>query len=206
MFDAPLRQFAAAVRVLAVLTVLLGLAYPLAVTAVAQVVSPGTANGSRLTADGRTVGSRLVGQPFRGPQWFAPRPSAAGEGGYDTLASAASNLGPNSPALVAAVRQRRAAYASAYRVALAQVPADAVTASASGLDPHISPLNARLQAASVARARGLDPRRVRRLVDELVQGRTLGVLGEPRVNVVELNARLAQLRRGAFIPVHPGSE
>lgn len=188
------RQFAAAVRVLLVLTVILGIAYPLAITAAAQVISPGNADGSRVEAGGKVVGSSLIAQPFDGPRWFHPRPSAAGEHGYDTLASAASNLGPNNPDLVGAIRERRASYAQENGVPESRVPADAVTASGSGLDPHISPANARLQAARVARARGLDPRRVRAIVDELEQGRTLGVLGEARVNVLALNARLAELR------------
>lgn len=191
-FSSSARQLAAAVRVLLALTLLLGIAYPLAVTAVAQLASPGTANGSRIESGGQTIGSSLVGQPFAGAQWFQPRPSAAGDG-YDGLSSGPSNLGPNHPELVAAVRARRDAYAAAHGVAPQAVPADAVTASASGLDPHISPANARLQVPAVARARGLAPASVTALVDRAQQGRTLGILGEPRVNVVELNAALATL-------------
>ncbi|MBO9531825.1 MAG: potassium-transporting ATPase subunit KdpC [Solirubrobacteraceae bacterium] len=192
--SASLRQFAAAVRVLLVLTAICGVAYPLAVTAVAQVISPGTANGSRVEVGGKTVGSRLIAQPFDGPGWFQPRPSGAGEDGYDTLASAPSNLGPNNDDLVAAIKERRAAYAEANGVPVSEVPADAVTASGSGLDPHISPENARLQVARVARERDLAPERVRALVDDATQGRTLGVLGEARVNVLELNARLIETK------------
>lgn len=190
-----LRQLAAAVRVLLALTLLCGVLYPLAITAVAQVVSPGTANGSRVESGGRTIGSSLIGQPFAGAEWFHPRPSAAGEAGYDTLSSSASNLGPNNADLVAAIEERRTAYAQENGVAPGAVPPDALTASASGLDPHISIANARLQAARVAQARGLDPARVRALVDRLAQGRTLGILGDPRVNVLELNLALGQLQR-----------
>lgn len=189
-----LRQLLAALRVLLVLTVITGLAYPLAITAVAQLASPGTANGSRVESGGRTIGSSLIGQPFEGAEWFHPRPSAAGENGYDTLSSSASNLGPNNAELVAAIEERRAAYAQENGVAPARVPADALTASASGLDPHISVENARLQAGRVAQARGLAPARVRALVDQLAQGRTLGILGDVRVNVLELNLGLARLR------------
>lgn len=192
---ASLRQLIAAIRVLLVLTVITGLAYPLAVTGLAQVVSPGTANGSRVELGGRTIGSSLIAQPFDGAEWFHPRPSAAGEDGYDTLSSSASNLGPNNPDLVTAIEERRAAYAQANGVAPGAVPADALTASGSGLDPHISLENARAQAGRVANARGLDPARVRAQVDRLAKGRTLGILGDERVNVLELNLALAQLQR-----------
>lgn len=192
---ASFRQLLAAARVLLALTLVTGIAYPLLITAAAQVLSPGNANGSReRAADGRVIGSSLIGQPFGGAQWFHPRPSAAGEDGYDTLSSSASNLGPNNPALSALVRERREAYAREQGITTAQVPADAVTASGSGLDPHISPQNARLQARRVARARGLDPARLLRLVDRTTQGRTLGVLGDPRVNVLQLNRALEALR------------
>jgi K+-transporting ATPase ATPase C chain len=189
-----LRQLAAAIRVLLVLTVLCGLLYPLAITGAAQLLSPGTANGSRVEIGGRVIGSSLIAQPFDAPQWFQPRPSAAGENGYDTLSSSPSNLGPNNPDLVSAIEERRAAYAQANRVAPARVPADALTASASGLDPHISVENARVQAGRVARARGLQPARVRGLVDRLAKGRTLGILGDERVNVLQLNVALQRLR------------
>lgn len=189
------RQLLAGFRILLVFTVLLGLAYPLLVTGVAQVVSPGNANGSRAEVGGATIGSTSIAQPFDAPQWFQPRPSAAGENGYDTLASSASNLGPNNADLVASIGERRTAYAKANGVPASSVPADAVTASGSGLDPDISPQNARLQAARVARARGLDPATVLRLVDAQEQGRTLGVLGQARVNVLELNLALQRLGR-----------
>lgn len=189
------RQLLAGFRLLLAFTVLLGVLYPLAVTGVAQVVSPGNANGSRVEVAGRTVGSDLIAQPFEGDGWFQPRPSAAGEDGYDTLASGASNLGPNSPELVAAIQERRVAYAQANGVRPADVPADALTASASGLDPDISPENARLQAPRVAQARGLTIERVRAAIDEHTTGRTFGVLGDQRVNVLELNLALQRLRR-----------
>lgn len=185
-----LRQFAAGLRLLLVLTVITGLAYPLVMTAAAQLAAPGRADGSPVRHQGEVIGSRLVGQPFDGPRWFHPRPSAAGERGYDTLASGGSNLGPEHAELASLVRERRAAYAALHGVGPERVPADAVTASASGLDPHITPENARLQAPSVARARGLQPREVQKLVEAHTQARALGVLGAPRVNVLELNLAL----------------
>ncbi len=189
-----LRQSGAALRLLLALTVLLGVLYPLAITAAGQLAAPGNANGSRIELAGRVAGSQLVAQPFDGPAWFQPRPSSAGADGYDTLSSGASNLGPNSEELAATIEERRAAYAALNGIPLAQVPADALTASASGLDPEISPANARLQASRVARARGLAPAQVARIVDEHVKGRTLGLLGEERVNVVDLNLALERLK------------
>lgn len=199
------RQTLAGLRVLLGFTLLLGVAYPLAVTAVGQLAFPWQANGSLLAADGAhatspdgsgspVVGSALVGQSFgepgTSPEWFHSRPSA---GAYDTLASGGSNLGPNSPDLLAAVAQRRAAVAAEDGVDPADVPPDALTASASGLDPHISPAYAAEQVDRVARARGLDPDAVRGLVDRHTSGRDLGVLGEPRVDVVGLNLAVAAL-------------
>ncbi len=181
-----LRQSLAAVRVLLVLTVLLGVLYPAAVWAVGRAV-PDRADGSLLRVDGVAVGSRLLGQTFEGAQWFHPRPSA---NDYDGLASAPSNLGPSNPDLVAAIRERRAAVAREDGVSPSAVPADAVTASGSGLDPDISPAYAALQVPRVARERGLDEATVRRLVAAATSGRQLGFLGEPTVNVLELNASL----------------
>jgi len=186
-----LRQSVAGLRLLLVLTVVLGLAYPLAVYGVGRLV-PDKADGSMLTVDGRVVGSRLIGQAFDGDEWFLPRPSVAGDG-YDPLASGASNFGPENPDLLATVTERKQEVADREGVDPSAVPADAVTASGSGLDPDISPEYARLQVDRVARARGLDPDAVRQLVDDHVQGRDLGFLGEPRVNVLELNAALAVL-------------
>lgn len=181
-----LRQSFAAARVLLVLTVLLGVLYPAAVWAVGRAV-PDRADGSLLRVDGQVVGSRLLGQTFEGPTWFHPRPSA---GSYDGLASAPSNLGPSNPDLVAAIEERRAAVAAEEGVEPAAVPPDAVTASGSGLDPHVSPAYADLQVARVARERGLPVDQVRRLVEEATSGRVLGYLGAPTVNVLELNASL----------------
>ncbi|WP_374208159.1 potassium-transporting ATPase subunit KdpC [Aeromicrobium sp. CnD17-E] len=182
-----LRQSLAAVRVLLVLTVLLGVLYPAAVWAVGRAV-PDRADGSLLRVDGVAVGSRLLGQTFEGAQWFHPRPSA---NDHDGLASAPSNLGPSNPDLLAAIRERRAAVAREDGVPPSAVPADALTASGSGLDPDISPAYAALQVPRVARERGLDEETVRRLVAEATSGRQLGFLGEPTVNVLELNASLS---------------
>ena len=190
------RQTWAGLRVLLVLTVLLGFVYPLAVTGIAQVAFPWQANGSLVSATGEhvtsrddAVGSLLIGQAFDGPEWFHPRPSAAGDG-YDTLASAGSNLGPRNEDLLDTVEERRAAVADAEGVDPADVPVDALTASGSGLDPDISPAYAQLQIARVARERGLSQDEVRALVDDATVGRDLGVLGEPRVNVLRLNLAL----------------
>ncbi|MEU9126154.1 potassium-transporting ATPase subunit KdpC [Streptomyces sp. NPDC048506] len=200
-----LRQHLAALRMLLVFTVITRIAYPLLVTGIAQAAFPHQANGSLLTTNGKPVASSLIGQNFAlpkknpqdpkeelrpDPKWFQPRPSA---GGYDPLASGASNLGPNNPDLTAAVRQRRAAVAAFDGVSPASVPVDAVTASGSGLDPAISPAYAYEQIDRVAMARRLLPVRVRKLVADHVQGRVLGFLGQQRVNVVELNHDLAGL-------------
>ncbi|WP_028049737.1 potassium-transporting ATPase subunit KdpC [Cellulomonas sp. URHD0024] len=188
-----LRQTWAGLRVLLVLTLVLGVVYPLAVTGVSQVALRWQANGSLVAADGsrvtspsESVGSLLIGQQFEGAQWFHPRPSVAGDG-YDTLASAGSNLGPLNPDLVVTIDRRRAAIAAAEDVDPALVPPDALTASASGLDPDISPAYARLQVARVARENGLSTADVQALVDQATVGRDLGVLGEPRVDVLRLN-------------------
>jgi len=193
-----LRQYLAALRVLLVLTVLLGVVYPLLVTAVGQVAFNAKADGSLVSSGGAVVGSSLIGQSFADghghplPQWFQPRPSAAGDG-YDPTSTSASNLGPNNADLLKAVQERRAAAAALDGVAPSSVPPDALTASGSGLDPDISPAYAREQIDRVAKARGLDPATVRALVERHVQGRDLGFLGEPVVNVFELNLALAHL-------------
>ena len=183
------RQCVASLRVLVVLTVVLGVVYPLAVWGVGRLV-PGRADGSMLTLDQKVVGSTLIGQSFTGDQWFSGRPSV---GGYDPLASGASNLGPNDPDLLSTVEQRRRQVAAREHVSPSQVPPDAVTASASGLDPDISPSYAALQVPRVARARHLSQATVRRLVAQATTGRDLGFLGEPRVNVLRLDAALAAL-------------
>lgn len=193
------RQSLAGLRALLVLTLVLGVAYPLTVLAVGQLAFPWQANGSLVTAEGgrttaRTdaVGSLLIAQAADGDEWFHPRPSAAGDG-YDTLASAGSNLGPLNRDLLATVQERRAAVAAADGAAPGDVPTDALTASGSGLDPHVSPAYAQQQVARVAAARGLPEATVRALVADRTQGRDLGVLGEPRVNVLELNLALGMM-------------
>ncbi|QHC72276.1 K(+)-transporting ATPase subunit C [Rathayibacter sp. VKM Ac-2805] len=190
------RPYGVALRAMIVLTVLLGAAYPLAVLGIGQLALPAQANGSLLRQDGAVIGSSLIGQSFTDadgaplPEWFQSRPSAAG---YDAAASTGSNLGPENADLVASVEERRAAIAAFEGVDPAAVPADALTASASGLDPAVSPAYAQLQAPRVAAARGLDVSAVRALVDEHTAGRELGYLGEPTVDVLELNAALARL-------------
>ncbi len=186
-------QLAAAIRALVVLTVLVGFVYSLAVTAVAQLVFSDEADGSLVRRDGTVVGSRLLGQPFAGDEWFHPRPSAAGDG-YDTGASGASNLGPTNDALLRTVAQRVAAYRIENDLAAGgEVPVDAVTGSGSGLDPHISVANARLQAGRVADARLMAVAAVLRLVEDHTENRDLGFLGERRVNVLDLNLALERL-------------
>jgi potassium-transporting ATPase KdpC subunit len=186
-------QLRPAVTLTLLLCVLTGVAYPGAVTALAQALFPRQANGSLVVVGGRVVGSALIGQRFTRPDYFHARPSAAGAG-YDATASGGSNLGPTSAALAEAIR-RRVDSARALDGAGAHVPADLVTASASGLDPHLSPASAYLQVARVARARGLDAAAVRTLVERHVESRQLLLLGEPRVNVLLLNVALDSLAR-----------
>jgi K+-transporting ATPase ATPase C chain len=182
-----LRRSFLAVAVLAVM--LCGL-YPLSAWVFAQGLFPGRANGSLIVRDGAVAGSSLIGRQFSGPEYFHPRPSAAGAG-YDGGRSGGTNLGPLSKALAEIVRDRIAAYREENGLgASAPVPADAVTASASGLDPHISPKNARIQACRVSRARGLPEADVLARIEACTEGRTLGILGEPRVNVLRLNLAL----------------
>jgi K+-transporting ATPase ATPase C chain len=173
-----------------VMTVLLGLAYPLAITGFAQVAFSGNANGSLVHADGKVVGSSLIGQSFGGvPRYFQSRPSAAGDG-YDPLASSASNLGPTSPDLLKLIEERRAAAAELDGTPPADVAPDALEASGSGLDPQISPEYAAQQVTRVARERGMSTSSVERLVARYTSGRSLGFLGDPRVNVLLLNLAL----------------
>jgi K+-transporting ATPase ATPase C chain len=194
-----IRKFVAvlgqAAAITAVLTVLTGLAFPLVTGALAQVLFPRTANGSLVRApDGTIEGSALIGQQFTRPEYFHPRPSAAGDQGYDATSSGGTNLGPTNAKLVNATVTNAKAYRQENGLGNeVPLPADAVTASGSGLDPDISPANALLQAPRVARARGVAPATVVGLVQSHVVGRDLGILGEPRVNVLELNLALDQL-------------
>lgn len=185
------QQTLAGLRLLLVLTLVLGLAYPGVVWAAGRLV-PDRADGSLVRLDGEVVGSALLGQvPPAGEGWFVPRPSAAGDG-YDPLASGAGNLGPENEELLATVQERIEAVAAREGVDASAVPPDAVTASASGLDPHVSPAYAELQVPRVARERGLDESQVRDLVAYATTGRSLGFLGEPGVAVLELNLALAE--------------
>jgi K+-transporting ATPase ATPase C chain len=188
------RQLLPALLAFVAFTALTGVIYPLVVTGVAQVVFPGPADGSLVRREGVLVGSRLLGQQFSRSRYFHPRPSAAGDG-YDGAASAASNLGPTNPTLLTDVSRRIHRYRTVNGLAPgARVPVDAVTSSGSGLDPQITPENARLQAPRVARARGLPLERVLGLVRAHTTGRSLGFLGEPGVNVLELNLALDATR------------
>ncbi|QCR44786.1 potassium-transporting ATPase subunit C [Curtobacterium sp. SGAir0471] len=190
------RSTGVAVRLTLLSTVVLGIAYPLAVWGVGQAAFHDQANGSMVTdSSGTVVGSSLIGQSFSGKgadRWFQSRPSAAGDDGYDANASSGSNLGPNNPDLLKSIEERRAAVAKADGVSEAEVPADAVTASGSGLDPDISPEYALQQVSRVAEARGLSESTVRALVQQHTESRQAGFLGEPVVNVLELNLALAK--------------
>ncbi|MEP6480562.1 MAG: potassium-transporting ATPase subunit KdpC [Rhodoglobus sp.] len=193
-----LRQTWTAVRALLILTVVLGIGYPLLVTGIGQLAFNSQSNGSLARVDGTVVGSSLIGQTFADkdgnalPEWFQSRPSAAGNG-YDGGASSGSNYGPENPDLIKAIGDRQAAIEKDDGVSVGQIPADAVTASASGLDPHISPAYARLQVARVAQARGIAEEKVSALVESMIQQRDLGYLGDPTVNVLQLNIALAKL-------------
>jgi potassium-transporting ATPase KdpC subunit len=184
-----------ALVLLLVFTVLTGLAYPLVLTGVAKLVFPRQAEGSLIVRDGHAVGSRLVGQPFSEPRYFWGRLSATAPVPYDASASSGSNLGPLNPALLDAARARIAALRAADPGARGPVPVDLVTASGSGLDPHVSPAGAEFQVARVARARGLPPEVVRAVVRRHIEGRAFGLLGEPRVNVLETNLALDEIAR-----------
>jgi len=198
-------QHLAAVRAIIVLTVITGFIYPLVVLGIGQAAFHNQANGSLVSANGKVVGSSLLCQEFvdsKGnplPQYFQPRPSTASAAnsktdfGCDPNYSGASNLGPNNTTLLQNIQQRKAAYAKLNGVPASSVPPDAVTTSGSGLDPYISPQNAYLQVNRVASARHLSPAQVKALVDSHVQGRVLGFLGEPRVNVLALNMALDEL-------------
>jgi K+-transporting ATPase ATPase C chain len=185
------RQLLPALRMTIALIVLLGLAYPVAMTGVAQALFRSKADGSLITRNGAVVGSGLIGQTFAAPQYFHPRPSGAGTNGYDATASGASNLGPTNPTLEKTVADRASAYRTENGLSAGTpVPVDAVTASGSGLDPAISVASADLQAPRVARARTMTVEQVLTMVKAHTTGRALGILGEPSVNVLELNLAL----------------
>jgi K+-transporting ATPase ATPase C chain len=179
-----------ALRMLVVLTALTGLVYPLVLTGIAQVAFPSAANGSLIVVNGKTLGSELIGQPFDDPKYFWSRPSATSPQPYNGASSGASNQGARNPALADAVKDRVKALRDADSDNKAPVPVDLVTASGSGLDPHISVAAAEYQVARVARARGMALERVRELMTQATERRTLGILGEPRVNVLKLNLAL----------------
>ncbi len=183
-----LRQLRPAIVMVALFTLLLGVAYPMGITGVAQLAFPAQADGSLIRdADGQIVGSALIGQPFAEARYLHPRPSAAGDG-YDASASSGSNLGPLNPDLAARIQSDADAIRADTGATV--IPADAVTTSASGLDPHISPAYARLQAARVAQARGVDVKAVQQVIDANTEGALLGFIGQPRVNVLLTNRAL----------------
>lgn len=197
------RQSLAGLRLLVAATLILGLAYPAVVYGFGAVAAPWQARGSLVTADGsrtedpaQAVGSQIIGQLVEDPDLFQVRPSAAGDG-YDLLSTYGSNLGPEEPVLIEAIKERQAEIAEREGVAVSEIPADAVTASGSGLDPHISTAYAELQVPRVARATGLSVEAVADLVDDHTSGRTWGVLGEPRVNVLRLNIAVLEAAASA---------
>jgi potassium-transporting ATPase KdpC subunit len=179
-----------AILMTVILTVITGLLYPFAMTGVVQVLFPHQANGSLMTPHGQPVGSSLIGQNFSKPEYFHPRLSAAGEKGYDGMASQGSNLAMTNPALDKRLAESAAAFRKENPDFSGPIPADAITASGSGLDPDISPANALAQCERVAKARNLPVEKVRSLVRDHIEGRQLGFLGEPRINVLLLNLAL----------------
>jgi K+-transporting ATPase ATPase C chain len=190
-----LSQLRPALMALLLLTLVTGVAYPLLVTGIAQVVFPSQAQGSLIVKDGKIVGSRLIGQPFDDPKYFWSRPSATSPFADNAGSSSGSNLSPTNPDLIKAVQGRVDALRAADPGNTASVPVDLVTASGSGLDPHISPAAAFYQAPRVAKARKLQPEIVRQLVERHIEGRFAGFLGEPRVNVLALNLALDSAAR-----------
>jgi len=184
-----LKQLLPAVRITLVLTVLTGLLYPGLVTGIAKVIFPHQANGSLIEVNGKIVGSELIGQKFTKPEYFQGRPSAAGDG-YDAANSGASNYGPTSQKLVDRIKADAEKFRKENPDFTGPIPADLLTASASGLDPDLSPASAAAQAARVAKARGVGEAQIQELVDRVTKGRDLGFLGEPRVNVLKLNLAL----------------
>jgi len=184
------RQLLPGLRMTLVMTVLTGLIYPGLVTGLCQLIFPKQANGSLITKNGRTVGSELIGQNFSRPEYFQPRPSAAGSDGYDATASGGSNFGPTNQKLYDRVKASVEKFRKENPDYTGSIPADLVTASGSGLDPHLSPASADVQVARVAKARGVSEDQIRQQVSQFTEGRDLGFLGEPRVNVLLLNLAL----------------
>jgi potassium-transporting ATPase KdpC subunit len=183
-------QFRPAIVSIAIFTLLTGVLYPMVITGIAQVIFPRQANGSLIVQNGQVVGSELIGQPFNDPRYFWDRPSATSPFPYNAAASAGSNLGPTNPTLLEEVRARIAALKAVDPTKYSPIPVDLITASGSGLDPNISVAAALYQVPRVAKARGLSEEVVRALVDRFTEGPQFGVLGEPRINVLELNLAL----------------
>ena len=184
------QQILPGLRLKIFMTILLGVIYPLAITGLSQVLFPHQANGSLITVNGKVVGSELIGQNFSKPEYFQPRPSAAGNDGYDATASGGSNYGPTNQKLVDRVKASIDKFRKDNPDYTGPLPADLVTASASGLDPHLSPDATLAQSARVAKARGVPQEQITQLVSKLTEGPDLGLLGEPRVNVLKLNLAL----------------
>jgi K+-transporting ATPase ATPase C chain len=184
------QQILPGLRIKLFMTVLLGVVYPLAMTGISQVLFPHQANGSLITSGDKVIGSELIGQNFAKPEYFQPRPSAAGNDGYDPTASGGSNFGPTSQKLADRVKASIEKFRKENPDYSGPLPADLVTASASGLDPHLSPDSAKAEAARVAKARGVSADEINQLVAKITEGPDLGFLGEPRVNVLKLNLAL----------------
>jgi K+-transporting ATPase ATPase C chain len=184
------KQLLPGLRMTIVMTVLTGVIYPGVVTGICQIIFPKQANGSLIEKNGRTIGSELIGQNFSRPEYFQPRPSAAGNDGYDATASGGSNLGPTNQKLIDRVKASVEKFRKENPDYTGAIPADLVTASGSGLDPHLSPASAEAQISRVAKARGAGDDQIRQLVSQSTEGRDLGFLGEPRVNVLRLNLAL----------------
>ena len=183
-------QMAPGLRINIFMTILFGIAYPLVVTGISQVAFPRQANGSLIVSDGKVIGSELIGQNFTKPEYFQPRPSAAGNDGYDPTASSGSNFGPTNQKLIDRVKASVEKFRKENPDYTGAIPADLVTASASGLDPHLSPDSAMVQAARVAKARGASMDQISELIAQFTEPPSLGLLGEPRVNVLKLNLAL----------------
>jgi K+-transporting ATPase ATPase C chain len=184
------KQLLPALRMTLTLTVLTGLLYPGLVTGLCQLLFPSQANGSLIPRNGRIIGSALIGQNFTRPEYFQPRPSAAGNDGYDATASSGSNYGPTSQKLADRVKASVEKFRKENPDYTGSIPADLLTASASGLDPHLSPASAAAQASRVAKVRGVSPEQIQQLIAQFTEDRDLGFLGEPRVNVLRLNLAL----------------